>query len=83
MATISVSGINAQSAPSPIQLASWQEDWAPQLPGLTPWAPPYNINTLEYSCTTTANVPATQAVVDNDLTAWVDADPGHRGYLVT
>lgn len=83
MATIEVGGINAQSAPSPIQLAAWQQDWGPQLPALTAWAPPPGPNITSYRCTTTANVSATEAVVDNDLTAWVDADPGHRHYSVT
>ena len=83
MATIEVGGINAQSAPSPIQLAAWQQDWAPQLPGLTAWAPNPANSTTNYRCTTTATVNATEAVVDDDLTAWVDADPGHRHYSVT
>ena len=82
MATIEVGGINSQSAPSPIQLATWQEDWAPQLANLTAWAPPAGSSTT-YRCTTTATVSQTEAVVDDDLTAWVDADPGHRHYVVT
>jgi hypothetical protein len=81
MATITVSGINEQSAPSPIQLRSWQHDWAPQLPGLTAWTP--NPPSTTYSCTTAAGVAATRAVVDGDLTRWVEDDPGHRHYSVT
>jgi|1185.fasta_scaffold62702_2 hypothetical protein len=79
MATIDVGGIDAQSAPSPIQLAVWQQDWA-QLPGLTDWVSlPGNTT---YRCTTTASVAATEAVVDKDLTRWVEDDPGHREYQV-
>jgi hypothetical protein len=83
MATIEAGGINAQSAPSPIQLATWQDDWGPQLPGLTAWVATTPAPVTAYRCTTTATVAATETVVDDDLTAWVDADSGHRHYSVT
>lgn len=83
MATIEVGGSSSQSAPSPIQLATWQDDWAGQLAGLTAWAPHPANSTTTFRCTTTTNVAGTEAVVDADLTAWVEADPGHRHYSVT
>ena len=82
MATIDVDGINAQSAPSPIQLAAWTHDWSPQLVALSPWAPHPAGSRTNFRCTTTSSVAQTQAVVDVDLTAWVEDDPGHRGYEV-
>jgi hypothetical protein len=83
MATIEVSGHNAQSAPSPVQRMSWTQDWNPHLTALTAWAPhPANSQTT-FRCTTTSTVAVTEGVVDDDLTTWVDADQGHRAYSVT
>jgi hypothetical protein len=83
MATIEVGGINERSAPSPAQLQTWHDDWTPQLPNLTNWEPEPQGSRTNFRCTTTANVNQTEAVVDPDLTTWVEADPGHRHYSVS
>jgi hypothetical protein len=83
MATIEAGGINEKSAPSPIQLQTWHDDWAPQLPGLTQWESHPKGSKTNFRCTTTANVSQTEAVVGPDLTAWVEKDPGHRHYSVS
>ena len=83
MATIEVGGNSSTSAPSPIQLATWHDDWNGQLAGLTAWAPHPATSTTTFRCTTTTNRTGTRAVVDAPLTTWRDADQGHRHYSVT
>lgn len=82
MTTIEASGINQKSAPSPIQLRSWQQDWAPNLEGLTPWVGYPTGSKTSFRCRTTTNENKTNDVVVDDLKAWVDADPGHRTFSV-